>query len=79
MSSILEKKIKIAKLNKKKKRKTISLIKKTRLIGAVSQKTVKKIAIYYVSIRTLFTFHGNEIRGRWRSKKITLKIRHESK
>jgi hypothetical protein len=74
MLNLLEKKRKITHLIKKEKREIISLIKKKRLRRAIGQKTREKIAIYYASIRIIFTFYGNKIRCIRLTKKINAKI-----
>ena len=59
MLSILEKKVKRTKLNKKKKIKAWSVVKKKGLRVTVGQKTIKEASIYYVSIWPIFSLYGN--------------------
>ena len=62
MSHLLEKERKIIDRSQKEKRKTLSLIKEARRRIAISKKTIEKASIYYVSVRFIFSLHGNKIR-----------------
>lgn len=75
MSDLLEKKRKRAHRTQKKEGKTRSWIKKTRWRRAGGKETVKTVAIYYVSIWFVFTFHGDQIRNGRRAKKIIIKVK----
>lgn len=74
MFDLLEKKRKRFSWGQKEKRKTLGRIKKERIIRARGQETVKKIAIYYVSVWPVFSLHGYETGNGRLTSKVTLKI-----
>ena len=66
MPNLLEEKRKIIDRGQEEERKAWSRIEKERRRVAIGQKAIKKIAIYHVSIRSIFSLHGNQVRdGHW--------------